>query len=116
MTCQIKHLYNVPALAYIAAGKLHRKHILFGAPGGALAACIVEAHKFFYVYKSTGIADEYGRQEVKEMYLYFICCVCWLYFLLYALTVHTGSHEHPLGFYPFYAFSVLQFHVFLEIA
>ncbi|KAK9845069.1 hypothetical protein WJX74_010199 [Apatococcus lobatus] len=63
----LKHLSSIPALTYVAEGKVQRKHVLLGKPGSQVAAVIVEGSRFAFVYYSTPIKAAYGRQQVLEI-------------------------------------------------
>ena len=63
----VRHVASVPALAYVAAGKLQRKYLLLGAPGCTLAATLVEAHQYCYLYRKTEVDQPRGEQQVVEL-------------------------------------------------
>lgn len=72
---QVCHSRTLPALAYLVAGKLARRHLLLaplGQPTPAAlpaptAAVLVEAHQLYYTYRSTTKDQEYGEQDVVDM-------------------------------------------------
>ncbi|KAG2442368.1 hypothetical protein HXX76_002454 [Chlamydomonas incerta] len=78
---QAVHAVSIPALAYVAAGKTHKRHLLLGsagtgagcsstsssAGGGVLSAVLVESARFMYLYGFTTCKEEYGRQQVVEL-------------------------------------------------
>ncbi|GAB4820252.1 hypothetical protein N2152v2_007298 [Parachlorella kessleri] len=68
-TCgfKVQHATSVPALAYVAAGKLQRKFLLLTPPGGSLGAALVESQRYAYLYRATAAGQEYGQQEVVEL-------------------------------------------------
>ncbi len=92
---KVSHERYVPALAYVAAGKVHKKHLLIGnwnyhwswpmktssfywikfkpsllgAPDALISAVLVESQRFYYVYHRTGPRDAYGLQDVVDMEL-----------------------------------------------
>lgn len=61
---QVLHTSSVPALAYIAAGKLLKKYLLVPKAGGWLAAVLVENQKLMYVYTATATTQTKGKQQV----------------------------------------------------
>lgn len=75
------HAVSIPALAYVAAGKTYKRHLLLGSAGtgcssgsasssgagGVLSAVLVESQRFMYVYGFTSSREEYGRQQVVEL-------------------------------------------------
>ena len=69
----INHLSYVDALAYIVAGKVHKKHLIVGSRSSPLAAVLVESTKFYYVYHkhplSMGGEVKNGVQDVVDMEL-----------------------------------------------
>eukprot|EP00891_Asterochloris_glomerata_P001667 jgi/Astpho2/1667/Aster-04101 len=66
-SCQasLEHISTVPALAYVAAGKVQRKFVLLGHPGSSIAAAVVESHKFIYLYRRTVQRQPYGESQVS---------------------------------------------------
>ncbi len=84
----VRHVSSIPALAYVAAGKTHKRHLLLGpgalaAADGAgatdgsgsalqqprrpLAAVLVEDRRFAYIYEAVhGAGAQYGRQQVRH--------------------------------------------------
>lgn len=62
---QVIHTASVPALAYIAAGKLLKKYLLVPKSGGWLAAVLVENQKLMYVYTATASMQRQGKQQVS---------------------------------------------------
>lgn len=83
---QVRHLYSIPALSYVVAGKTYKRHVLLAdaacggagreaaaaaaGPGGGrygLAAVLVESQRFMYLYGSTTTMEEYGRQQVVDL-------------------------------------------------
>ncbi|PNW85571.1 hypothetical protein CHLRE_03g193050v5 [Chlamydomonas reinhardtii] len=78
---QVTHAVSIPALAYVAAGKTYKRHLLLGSAGtgcssgsasssgagGVLSAVLVESQRFMYVYGFTSSREEYGRQQVVEL-------------------------------------------------
>ena len=46
------------------AGKTQRKYTLLGEPGSGIAAVIVEANRFAYVYHETPPSEPYGTHQV----------------------------------------------------
>ncbi|KXZ56884.1 hypothetical protein GPECTOR_1g798 [Gonium pectorale] len=72
---QALHAVSIPALAYVAAGKTYKRHLLLASPapaGGAagrtqLAAVLVESQRFMYLYGATSVTQEYGRQQVVDL-------------------------------------------------
>ena len=70
----VEHVSSIPALAYIAAGKIQRKYLLTaGAPsvGSATAGVLIEARKFLYGYHRIDQQgnQKYGQQAVVDMEL-----------------------------------------------
>ena len=49
---------------YLCAGKTHWKFTLLGKPGNGIAAVIVEANRFAYVYHETSPSQSYGKHQV----------------------------------------------------
>lgn len=43
---------------------MQRKFLLLAAPGGDVAAALVEAGKYCYLYRSTAAQQEYGEHQV----------------------------------------------------
>eukprot|EP00798_Chlamydomonas_sp_ICE-L_P017839 gene17839-24223_t len=67
---QLHHDCYIPALAYVVAGKLQRKHLLLGDPSGDVGAVLVEGKRFAYIYATTaGLSVQHGQQEVVDMEL-----------------------------------------------
>ncbi|KAG2433472.1 hypothetical protein HYH02_012590 [Chlamydomonas schloesseri] len=75
---QSTHAISIPALAYVAAGKTYKRHLLLGSAGtgcssassssgGVLSAVLVESQRFMYMYGFTSSKEEYGRQQVVEL-------------------------------------------------
>ncbi|GIL51441.1 hypothetical protein Vafri_7422 [Volvox africanus] len=77
---QVRHFASIPALAYVAAGKTHKRHLLLSSSGTtttaagkfstsktSLAAVLVENHRFMYLYGVTTTQQEYGMQQVVEL-------------------------------------------------
>ena len=48
---------------------MQRKFLMLGRPGDALAAALVEGHKFCYLYRPTTTRQEYGQHQVYDMAL-----------------------------------------------
>ncbi|MEW5303148.1 MAG: hypothetical protein WDW36_005869 [Sanguina aurantia] len=67
LTPEVIHTASVPALAYIAAGKLLKKYLLVPKSGGWLAAVLVENQKLMYVYTATTPVQTQGKQQVVDM-------------------------------------------------
>ncbi|PSC70698.1 hypothetical protein C2E20_5843 [Micractinium conductrix] len=65
----VRHAASIPALAYVAAGKVQRKFILLAPPGGDLAGVLAEAIKYCYLYRATGSRQEIGEHQVVDMEL-----------------------------------------------
>ncbi|GFH25144.1 uncharacterized protein HaLaN_23064 [Haematococcus lacustris] len=68
----VRHVATIPALAYIAAGKTQKKHLLVGDAGcraAGVSAVLVEGAKFCYVYGVVGVRQEFGEQQVLDMQL-----------------------------------------------
>jgi hypothetical protein len=68
------HHATLPALAptplpLLPAGKVQRKFLLLAPPGGDVAAVLVEAAKYCYLYRSTAPKQEYGEHQVLDMEL-----------------------------------------------
>lgn len=65
----VKHAVSVPALAYVAAGKIQRKFVLAPptGPDVKVAAVLIEARQYSYVYRSVDIGESYGQQAVVDM-------------------------------------------------
>ena len=49
------------------AGKTQRKFTLLGRPGSGIAAVIVEANRFAYVYKETPPSQAYGSHQASPL-------------------------------------------------
>ncbi len=84
---QVRHMYSIPALSYVVAGKTYKRHVLLAdaacggaggeaaaaaaaGPGGGrygLAAVLVESQRFMYLYGSTTTMEEYGKQQVVDL-------------------------------------------------
>ncbi|GIL86925.1 hypothetical protein Vretimale_15539 [Volvox reticuliferus] len=76
---QVRHVVSIPALAYVAAGKTYKRHLLLSSPGTStatgkvgnsktsLAAVLVESQRFMYLYGVTTTQQEYGMQQVVEL-------------------------------------------------
>ncbi|GLI69754.1 hypothetical protein VaNZ11_014434, partial [Volvox africanus] len=76
---QVRHLVSIPAIAYVAAGKTYKRHLLLSSSGTttaagklgnsktSLAAVLVESHRFMYLYGVTTTQQEYGMQQVVEL-------------------------------------------------
>lgn len=64
-----EHVATVPALAYVAAGKVQRRAVLFGQPGSVAAAVIVEAHAYAYVYKAVAPKEMTGKNLIIPLRL-----------------------------------------------
>ncbi|KAL4420811.1 hypothetical protein ABPG75_010467 [Micractinium tetrahymenae] len=65
----VQHVSSIPAMAYVAAGKVQRKFLLLAPPGGDICAALVEASKYCYLYRSTAPRQEYGEHQVVDMEL-----------------------------------------------
>ncbi len=74
----MRHVGSIPALAYVAAGKTYKRHLLLsnggsgstgGAKAGGLAAVLVESQRFMYLYGVTPVGSEYGKQQVIDLSL-----------------------------------------------
>ncbi len=65
--CRMENVASIPGLAYVAAGKMQKKHLLLGAPGGDIAAVLVETHKFVYVYRNPARKAIFGQHQVIDM-------------------------------------------------
>ena len=65
----INHVASIPALAYVAAGKIQRKFLLAGPTEvtSKVAAVLVEARQYSYVYCKVDPGDMYGQQAVVDM-------------------------------------------------
>ena len=63
------HAGLVPALAYVAASKTQRRHTLVAAPGGPVAAAIVEGQRYCYAYGAVARGQAHGLQRVLDMEL-----------------------------------------------
>ncbi|DBA75109.1 TPA: hypothetical protein ACH3X1_010431 [Trebouxia sp. C0004] len=61
------HIHTIPALAYVAAGKIHKKFTLLGHPESRLAAAVIEGHRFSYVYKHTTGRQRTGDSQIIDM-------------------------------------------------
>lgn len=61
------HIHTIPALAYVAAGKIHKKFTLLGHPESRLAAAVIEGHRFSYVYKHTTGTQRTGDSQIIDM-------------------------------------------------
>ena len=48
---------------------MQRKFLLLAPPGGDVAAALVEAAKYCYLYRSTSPTQEYGEHQVVDMEL-----------------------------------------------
>ncbi|KAK9814392.1 hypothetical protein WJX72_005099 [[Myrmecia] bisecta] len=62
-----EHVGYIPALAYIAAGKVQRKFVLLGALAANVAGAIMEGQKLVYLYKRTKAGQESGENQVVDM-------------------------------------------------
>lgn len=65
----VRHVASVPALAYVAAGKMQRKYLLLGGARAAAAAVLVEAQQYCYVYRRTEGNVPKGEQQVVDLRL-----------------------------------------------
>ncbi|KAA6429712.1 MAG: hypothetical protein FRX49_00146 [Trebouxia sp. A1-2] len=63
----LDHIHTIPALAYVAAGKIHKKFTLLGHPESRLAAAVIEGHRFTYVYKRTMGRQRTGDSQIIDM-------------------------------------------------
>ncbi|KAL0045595.1 hypothetical protein WJX82_010847 [Trebouxia sp. C0006] len=61
------HIHTIPALAFVAAGKIHKKFTLLGHPESRLAAAVIEGHRFSYVYKHTTGRQWTGDSQIIDM-------------------------------------------------
>lgn len=61
------HQSTVPALAYVAAGKVQKRSVLFGTPDSGIAAAIVEAHAYAFLYKKTAPGDTSGANSIQPL-------------------------------------------------
>ncbi|GAX75438.1 hypothetical protein CEUSTIGMA_g2882.t1 [Chlamydomonas eustigma] len=66
---QVLHEAYIPALAYVAAGKIHKKHLILGAAHSKISAVLVEGQKMYYVYQKVLGNQASGHQEVLAMNL-----------------------------------------------
>ena len=46
---------------------MQRKFLLLAPPGGDVAAALVEASKYCYLYRSTAPKQEYGEHQVVDI-------------------------------------------------
>ncbi|BDA47422.1 hypothetical protein COCOBI_10-2700 [Coccomyxa sp. Obi] len=63
----VEHLTSIPALAYVATGKTQRKFVLLGRTGQKVAAVIVEANKFAFIYHSVAASNANGTHQVLDL-------------------------------------------------
>ncbi|CAL8472135.1 g11677 [Coccomyxa elongata] len=63
----VEHLTSIPALAYVATGKTQRKFVLLGKAGQKVAAVIVEANKFAFIYHSVASSIANGTHQVLDL-------------------------------------------------
>lgn len=59
-------LPSLRALSPTRAGKVQRKFLLLAAPAGDVAAALVEASKYCYLYRSTAPRQEHGEHQVRS--------------------------------------------------
>jgi len=65
---QVAHAANVPALAYVAAGKQQKKFLLLDTPPtGPVSAALVETLKYAYIYSRTAPSEAHGVQQVVDL-------------------------------------------------
>ena len=66
---RIKQKGSIPALGYIASGKIHRKYLLLGKFGqeAHIAAALVESRRYMYLYRQEQIWDKYGEQQIVDL-------------------------------------------------
>lgn len=64
---QVAHAANVPALAYVAAGKQQKKFLLLDTPPtGPVSAALVETLKYAYIYSRTAPSEAHGVQQARR--------------------------------------------------
>ncbi|KAK9905869.1 hypothetical protein WJX75_007872 [Coccomyxa subellipsoidea] len=63
----LEHVASIPAFAYVATGKPQRKFVLLGKPGRKVAAVIVEANKFAFIYNSVQSDAPNGIHQVLDL-------------------------------------------------
>ena len=56
----------------VGAGKVQRKFVLLGQPGAGVAAVIVEAQKFAFVYRTVLPPASHGIHQVAQRYHYVV--------------------------------------------
>lgn len=67
----------INAAGCMLAGKTQRKYTLLGRPGSGIAAVIVEANRFAYVYHETPANQAYGTHQACPMLFDTLrCCSC----------------------------------------
>ncbi|KAK9828425.1 hypothetical protein WJX81_006769 [Elliptochloris bilobata] len=65
----VQHVASVPALAYVAEGKVQRKAVLLGEPGAVATAAIVEGARLAFVYQTVSPGHAYGVHKVLDLQL-----------------------------------------------
>lgn len=69
---QVVYESSIPALAYIAAGKLAKRFLLLtphrpsSSSSLQIAAALIETKNYAYVYKRTGLEDRLGYQQILD--------------------------------------------------
>ena len=59
------HACSADADGCLHAGKVQRKFVLLAPPGGSVAAVIVEAQKFAFVYYAVPASSSHGLHQVR---------------------------------------------------
>ena len=66
---RVEHVGSLPALGYIAAGKLHRKYLVMAniQEASTVSAALIESRRYMYVYGSVDKNATTGDQQVVDV-------------------------------------------------